>query len=150
MHISAERLEHPAFSTPSPTTEPVPVELVSDNYDNPLSGVVGPVLGAIIGGLVSLVVALLVLSRTRRDNEDLAREEESLSAARELTVALRGALRVSTVRADFVKAQNQKLWNAVIYIRDFGEVFKRPTLTPGRLFGPRCCGGCWITLVRSS
>jgi hypothetical protein len=44
--------------------------------------------GSLIGGLVSLGVALLVLNRTRRENEDLARVQASLAAAEELGVAL--------------------------------------------------------------
>ena len=59
-------------------------------------GLVGSVVGALVGGLVALLVALLVLKGTRRDNEDLAREQASLAAAKNIGVALHELRRALT------------------------------------------------------
>lgn len=45
-------------------------------------------MGALVGGMVSLLIARQVLGRTKQDNEELAREQASLVAARDLGLAL--------------------------------------------------------------
>ncbi len=49
---------------------------------------VSAIVAAVVGGLVSLFVSRRAAQQSRRDNEDLAREEASLIAARDLTTAL--------------------------------------------------------------
>lgn len=88
-----------------------------------VEGVVSAIVAAVVGGLVSLFVSKRAAQQSRRDNEDLAREEASLIAARDLSTAL---VKLTRQLADLRALPDRQGYRL---LKDVAESFEEQLLT---------------------